>query len=345
MTLKQRWDSLRTEEPSLRIRAAATKLGVSEVELLATDCGTTVTRLNPDIEGILGRIGELGYVMALTRNEEVVHERKGEYKNGTFGKHASLFVGEDIDLRMFLSVWTKVYAVESEARGKTRYSLQFFDDHGMAVHKIYMTDRSDMDAFNKLVDDYKAENQGPEESTTAVAPSRPELPDAEIDVEGFQKAWLELKDTHDFFGMLRQFKVSRTQALRLAPEGNWAVKVSNNALRETLNKVSATDTPIMVFVGNHGMIQIHTGLAKKIFDHEQWLNVMDPEFNLHVNEPEITESWIVRKPTEDGIVTSLELFNEKKDLICTLFGKRKPGIPELEEWRGLIAEVESELKQ
>jgi putative hemin transport protein len=38
-------------------------------------------------------------------------------------------------------------------------------------------------------------------------------------VEGFQKAWTELKDTHDFFMMTRKFGVSRTQALRLAPEG------------------------------------------------------------------------------------------------------------------------------
>jgi putative hemin transport protein len=37
----------------------------------------------------------LGKVMALTRNDECVHERKGTYLNGDFSSpHAQLFVGK-----------------------------------------------------------------------------------------------------------------------------------------------------------------------------------------------------------------------------------------------------------
>jgi putative hemin transport protein len=158
-------------------------------------------------------------------------------------------------------------------------------------------------------------------------------------VIGFRQAWEDLKDTHEFFGMLKKFKVTRTQALRLAPSAHYASRVGNGSLRDALNMAAGTGTSIMVFVGNPGIIQIHTGPVKNIVDHGPWINVLDPAFNLHLKEEAIMESWVVRKPTTDGIVTSLELFNERKELICTLFGERKPGNPELEGWKAIAAQL------
>ena len=40
--------------------------------------------------------------------------------------------------------------------------------------------------------------------------------------------------------------------------------------------------------------------------------------------------------TVDGLVTSLELFDAEGDTIAMFFGERKPGKPELCEWRALI---------
>lgn len=344
VTLKERWAQLKETQPNLRIRNAADQLGVSEVELLATQCGENVTRLRFDFEGIMSRIPELGFVMALSRNDDVVHERKGEYKNWSFNPHASLFVGEDIDLRIFPACWSSAYAVTEQAGGKPRYSIQFFAKNGMAVHKIYAQSLTKMDAYHKLIEDFKHDDQSPEQSVEPLPEKAAELPDADIDVEAFQEEWRNLKDTHDFFGMLRKYKVSRTQALRLAPAGDYAVKVENRAMRKMLEKVSERDQEIMVFVGNPGMIQIHTGKAKKLMEHGEWYNVLDPEFNLHVKEPSITDTWVVRKPTEDGVVTAIECFNSDGDQIVQFFGKRKPGIPELEGWRQIVAEVEAELK-
>src|SRR5690606_14910560 len=110
-SLKTQWDALKQEQPHLRIRNAAQKLGVSEMELLATNIGSNVTRLRPEFKEMLAEIESLGKVMALTRNEECVHERKGIYSNADFSNpHAGLFVNEDIDLRIFLSHWKKVFS-------------------------------------------------------------------------------------------------------------------------------------------------------------------------------------------------------------------------------------------
>lgn len=338
--LKQQWEDLKANQPKIRIRNAAKELGVSEMELLATQLGDNVTKLKPEFAAILQEIESLGKVMALTRNNECVHERKGIYLNPDFSSpHAQLFVGEDIDMRIFLNHWKTAFAVVEKSEHGERKSLQFFGKDGEAIHKIYLVPQSNVDTFDALIKKYKDEDQQTIPATEIIENNVTEKPDNEIDVEGFQQAWVELKDTHNFFMMLRKFGVTRTQALRLAPTDYHAKQISNEAIVQFLEKSAETQTPIMVFTGNKGNIQIHTGEIKRTMWHENWFNILDPDFNMHLDMSKIASTWIVRKPTEDGIVTAIEVFNDKGEIIVQFFGKRKPGIPELEQWREIVAEL------
>lgn len=339
-TIKQQWNALKQNNPYLRIRNAADQLGVSEVELLATQVGQGVTRLRPEIACILTEVSTLGKVMALTRNNECVHERKGVYLNPDFSSpHAALFLGEDIDLRIFISHWDKVFAVIENSEHGSRKSLQFFGKDGLALHKIYLTEDSNADAFDALVAKYTSEDQSAAEPVVDVPLNIDEKPDSEIDAAGFQQAWQALKDTHEFFGLLRKFGVTRTQALRLAPSGHYATQTDKEVIVKMLEGAAKAKLPIMCFVGNRGNIQIHTGQVRKTMWHNEWFNVMDPDFNLHLDMSKIAQTWIVRKPTEDGEVTAIEVFNELGETIVQFFGKRKPGIPELQEWKDLVASL------
>ncbi len=339
-TLKSQWESLKAENPHLRIRNAAEQLGVSEAELVATSAGENVTRLRPEFAAILTEVEKLGKVMGLTRNDECVHERKGVYLNPDFSSpFAGLFVGEDIDLRIFLMHWEKAFAVSETSEHGDRKSLQFFGKDGLAIHKIYLTKDSNAEAFDALVAQFKSDDQSQDETSVEVPFIVDEKPDADIDVAGFREAWSGLRDTHAFFGMMKKFGVTRTQALRLAPNEHFAKKVDNNTVVKMLEGAAAQKLPIMCFVGNRGNIQIHTGLVRKTMWHNEWFNVMDPDFNLHLDTSKIAQTWIVRKPTEDGEVTAIEVFNEMGEIIVQFFGKRKPGIPELPEWRELVASL------
>lgn len=333
--LKEQWEALKADNPHLRIRNAAEQLGVSEAELLATNVGHGVTVLKEDFAALLQEVEKLGKVMALTRNDECVHERKGVYLNPDFSNpHGQVFVSEDIDLRIFINSWKFGYSV---VEGDKK-SFQFFGKDGLALHKIYLTKDSNEAEFEALTEKYKAHEQSSEIETESIASKSAEKPDSEIDVTGFRQAWKDLKDTHDFFMMLRKFGVTRTQALRLAPEG-FAYKIDNSKVVNVLEDASEKQLPIMIFVGNRGIIQIHTGEVKKTLWHQQWFNVMDPDFNLHLDTTKIAETWITKKPTDDGEVTSVEVFNKNGDFIVQFFGKRKPGNPELQEWKDLVANL------
>ena len=66
-----------------------------------------------------------------------------------------------------------------------------------------------------------------------------------------------------------------------------------------------------------------------------WLNVLDPDFNLHLQTRGVVELWRVRKPSIDGVITSLEAFDAEGELVVQLFGARKPGMAERADWREL----------
>ena len=341
--LKQRWADYRVSYPNVKIREAAESLDTSEAELLATEIGASVVRLNDGFAELLAELPALGRIMALTRNDEIVHERKGHYGAvEVFSGHGKmgLVLGDDIDLRIFFDKWRFAFAVTGESpRGTTR-SFQFFGADGTAVHKVFLTGESDLPAYQNLVEKYRAADQNAS-LEISLKPEKPiEKPDAEIDVENFRKAWSELKDTHDFFPLLRKFGVAREQALRLA-DGEMARRVPSEIYQEVLQKASEMKLPIMIFVGNEGIIQIHTGEVEKVVEARGWFNVLDERFNLHVKHDEIASAWIVRKPTADGIVSSLEIFNDTGENVALFFGKRKPGIPESGEWRELLRTFES----
>jgi putative hemin transport protein len=59
----------------------------------------------------------------------------------------------------------------------------------------------------------------------------------------------------------------------------------------------------------------------------------------------IAASWIVRKPSRDGIVTSLEIFDSEGRQIAWLFGQRKPGEPELSAWRQIVDRLPRMIRQ
>ncbi|WP_031528508.1 hemin-degrading factor [Dyadobacter crusticola] len=337
--LKERWEEFKVANPKTRIRDAAKQLNTSEAELVATGIGENATLLDGDFRELIKEVGSLGYVMALTRNDHVVHERKGVYEKISFNNHVGLVLGEDIDLRLFLGDWKFGFAVSEN----DRHSLQFFNSFGEATHKIYLTEKSNKGAYDALAAKYTAADQ---EVSLAIA-SKPEKIDEpetapDIDVAAFQSEWLALKDTHDFFTLLRKYKLTRKQALRLAPEG-YAYQITPASMKPVFDAVSETRLPIMVFVSNPNCIQIHTGSINKIFVMGPWLNIMDPEFNLHLREDAIDEAWIVRKPTEDGIVTGIELIDKEGVMFNQFFGKRKPGIPELKEWPELLERAVTKL--
>ncbi|MBK0398252.1 hemin-degrading factor [Limibaculum sp. M0105] len=338
-TLLDEWHALRAAEPQIRARDAAEWLGVSEGKLLDARRETgDVARLAPRgagfatlIEGISG----VGRIMTLTRNDAAVHETHGRMGEVSISNVIGQVTGQ-IDLRLFLSRWTVAYAVEEEVRSGLRRSIEVFDAAGTAVLKVYAVDGTDPGAWSELTKGLLDPDGGPT-SFAASRPPAPDRPDAEIDVEALRRGWLALEHSHDFHALLHRNCAGRLQALRLVGE-DLARPVAEGAVQALLDGAAASGLPIMCFVGNPGCIQIHSGPVQTIKPLGPWLNILDPEFNLHLRTDRIASVWRVVKPTASrGRITSIELFDAQGTMACQFFGQRAAGQPERPEWSRLVA--------
>ncbi len=117
---------------------------------------------------------------------------------------------------------------------------------------------------------------------------------------------------------------------------NLAKPLPIDALETCLRVASSKQIPLMIFVANPGILQIHTGAVHKVKQIEGWINVLDEDFNLHGKQTDIDEIWAVKKPADGGEVNSLEVFDKQGNLIVQIFGERKPGQLERKSWLKLI---------
>lgn len=153
-----------------------------------------------------------------------------------------------------------------------------------------------------------------------------------------EQQWRSMTDVHQFFKILQENNLSRQQAFK-AVSDDLAYQVDNSALKTLLALAKEVQNEIMIFVGNRGCVQIFTGKIDRLVPHQfenseqVWINIFNPAFTLHLIESEIVESWITRKPTQDGFVTSLELFDSKGQQIAQLYGQRTEGTKEQQQWR------------
>lgn len=326
------------ENKSMRERDIATKLGISEAELLAAYVGINVTQVMSNPDQVMHTAGTLGEVMALTRNESCVSEKVGLYDNYHSGAHASMVLSKDIDLRMFPSHWCHAFMVEKEIDAGTRRSLQVFDAAGDAVHKIYMRD----DAFLAQWHMAKSQIALPDQSQTIeVAPRKPtEVAKAdEGKVEILRKEWARMTDTHQFMRLTSKLKMNRLGAYRIAG-APFVRQLTTDAIAQMLDAVQATGTEIMLFAGNRGCIQIHTGPLNILKPMGPWLNVLDPGFNLHLRLDHVAEVWAVDKPTQRGPAVSVEAFDAEGMLIFQMFGISQEGRDSRPAWRTIVSELE-----
>jgi putative hemin transport protein len=345
--LAERWSALRVEQPKLQPRDAAQKLNVSEAELVATNVGKGATRLRdggPAYKAVYDRLHELGQIKAITRNDTAVLERVGTVTQAKLNADGRVipgtgFAGGPIDLRFGADQWRSAFAVVQPGReGKTSRSLQFFDVHGNAVNKVYLDNEAGVAAFDKLVADFKAPEQ-PAYLSVDKAPTKVvRKPNGEVDVKELRDTWNELSDVHEFPRLLKDLGITREQALDLIGK-DAAYRISAQSVQTLLESAAKQGQPIMVFVSNPGMTQIFSGKITKVKATEEWYNVLDPDFNLHLRQAGIDHGWVVKRPAKDGMITSVEFYDAKGEQVVNFFSRRDRNKEEMAAWRDIVASL------
>ncbi len=302
--LKRRWDELRENRPQLRIREAASVLEVSEAELLATGCGENVTRLEAGWPVLLDEVDSLGPVMALTRNDNAVHEKTGFYLNIRLTDTGGRIQGENIDLFLDFRHWHSAFAVTEQTRQGARDSLQFFDRDGTAVHKIYMTENRYIPAYRTLIERYRSEDQSQRQH---VGPPLRNIDSVAV-VDGNERLGQAWHERLIACGAVPYRSTEPLQTGRLQP----------SSFRRFMEKASESGAGLTVLVGNAGAVQVHTGTIEKLMITGPWFNVLDDSFNLHLKEDALAELLFSERPAGDTVAKTLELYDAAERTIAMI---------------------------
>lgn len=326
----------RRDNPKMRERDLATQLGISEAEFLDAFVGDHVEQIEPLIDAFFPMLKDAGVVMALSRNATAVHEKTGVYEKYSAGKHASIVLGQDIDLRIFPKHWRHAYHVTKPMDdGSTLQSFQFFDARGDAVHKVFAREATDMEKWNLIRQRLQKDTPGP--AFKQAAASKPAAQPSAEALAALRQSWATMEDTHQFQTMLRKSKISRHDAIRLVGD-DYAERLSAASADLLFERLAAQEVPIMAFVRNPGILQIHSGPVRNIKQVGPWLNVLDRGFHLHLRKDRFAAIWLVRKPTSSGDIHSIEIFDENDDQVILINGDRRGGdvSESVAQWDALV---------
>tara|TARA_R110002049_G_scaffold307712_2_gene509057 strand:+ start:31817 stop:32863 length:1047 start_codon:yes stop_codon:yes gene_type:complete len=333
--------AFRADHAQMRERDLADKLAISEAQLIAAHSGDMSTRIAPHPDGIMAAAQSLGEVMALTRNQSCVHEKTGIYDNYHSGAHASMILNDEIDLRIFPSHWQHAYMVEKETDTGVRRSLQVFDAAGDAVHKIFLRDDAHLAAWDNAKKTLRLDDQSQVLDVSDRVPD--EAPKGDVAKrEILQSEWARMTDTHQFMRLTSKLKMNRLGAYRIAG-APYVRQLAVGAVDDMLQAAQTRGVEVMIFTGNRGCIQIHSGPIETLKPMGPWQNVLDPRFNLHLRLDHVAEVWAVDKPTKRGPAVSVEAFNANGGLILQVFGVGREGRDSRPAWRDIVAGLASDI--
>jgi putative hemin transport protein len=287
---------------------------------------------------------------SIVRNELAVHEKMAPYHNLKLGEKMGLALNVGgLDLRFFMWQWQHMLAVTDTSRAdKPSYSIQFYNAQGAAIDKVYLRELSDENIANwQALIAPQQQTVNTETLTLEVQAPLSEWRYKALNEEAreqLQQGWQAMTDVHQFHSLLKNIDIDRASSYHQAPD-QMTQQLDISAVEAVFMHARDAKCPIMIFVGNSGLVQIQTGTVQTLKRMGDWFNILDKDhndFTLHLKDRALAQVWCVKRPTKDGIVTCIEGFDNKGLSVFSVFGQRLEGTPELAEWQQIVATVVKE---
>ena len=346
--LWQQYQALKEKIPMLFPTEGATALGVSEFELMLASPYSQY--IGDQCKAVLKQFETFGDMESIVRNELAVHEKMAPYHNLKLGEKMGLALNVGgLDLRFFMWQWQHMLAVTDTSRAdKPSYSIQFYNAQGAAIDKVYLRELSDENIANwQALIAPQQQTVNTETLTLEVQAPLSEWRYKALNEEAreqLQQGWQAMTDVHQFHSLLKNIDIDRASSYHQAPD-QMTQQLDISAVEAVFMHARDAKCPIMIFVGNSGLVQIQTGTVQTLKRMGDWFNILDKDhndFTLHLKDRALAQVWCVKRPTKDGIVTCIEGFDGHGVSIFSVFGQRLEGTPELAEWQQIVATVVKE---
>jgi putative hemin transport protein len=331
------WKAALDNDPQKPLADIAAAMSITEAELMAARVGSGVVRLQPEWNALLATLPEIQRVRASTANSCVKLETIGIYPALQQMASYSVMAGDSIDLRLSLPYWDSAFAVveRNACRSETARSICFYGKNGGLIHRVCLTPESSVCGFEEIVERFIHPCQSRTQnidigfgSTDTVAPEA-------IDQNLFLERWGAMKDTREFFALLHEFKLSRQDAFQLG-EAKFTRRLAPELLYGLLKSFVQRGIPVLLLVGHSACVQIYRGLLKGAREWQSETLVRAAKVRSRFYKAAVAKAWLVDKPTDKGVVRSLELFDSNSRPVASLLAMTAEGALGPSQWEALL---------
>jgi len=317
--IRKSFASLRLEKKH-RHRDIASFLNVTEVELIDSHVGVTklesikskpnlarAIRLKPSWSSIIHEIQGFGEVMSLTRNSHAVHENLAFYKNASLSDGLGMVLSDELAIRMLYERWEYGYLFEECKSTVLQRSIQFFDEFGAPVHKIFLLPHSHHWCFDELAKKWADSNQEP----------------GIIIQDGSEP---ESTVSKGALGAILQERYA-----------NQSEVIDPDVAFSLLRLAVQLKLPLLVTVKNNGVKQSRDGVVDEILNHKDWLHLISQEFNCHLQLNQMPRICINHHESPYLI----EMFDGDGSLLASISVSAKATSADRDAWGELLEQVKT----
>ena len=315
--IRKSFASLRVEKKH-RHRKIALFLNVTELELVDSHVGVTklesiktsphlarAIRLKPLWSNIIQDIQGFGEVMSLTRNAHAVHENLAFYKHSSSSDDIGMVHSDELAMRLMFERWEYGYLFEECKSNVLERSIQFFNEFGEPVHKIFLLPHSHQWYFDDLAKKWADSNQDP-------------------------GVTVQDKLDHD-----QHFDKGALAAMIEERYANQKKLIEFDEAQFLLSSVVQAKVPLTITVLNDGAKQSHDGVVDEIEERNDWLHLSNQQFNCHLNLKQMPKIFINHQ--EDSY--SIEMFDEEGFLLVLIAASPRSTQQLNETWEDLLTQI------
>lgn len=256
-------------------RPACPQPMASALAALMAEPGFSGTRLAAAPHRIAADLPRLGAAVAVTLNSAAVMTRIGCYGSPqAAGEPLALDRDAGTCLRLHAPAVETALAVDRMPMSRQPFSLQFFGEGGVALHKAFLTDcRDDLD-FARLTHGWEVAAAGAEPPCPAIRrPSPAGCGAAQID-SLFGDCGLTRRASLPGWGGERAWRVRPDPACHI------------------LARASEVRLPLVMTVANAAAAQVHCGAPETVRRSERLVVVTSGTCTLSIDQTEVEEAWI-----------------------------------------------------
>jgi putative hemin transport protein len=262
-------------------------------------------RLKPLWSNIIQDIQGFGEVMSLTRNAHAVHENLSFYKHASSSDDVGMVQSDELMIRLNYEKWEFGYLFEECKSHVLQRSIQFFDEFGTPIHKIFLLPHSHHWYFDEIAKRWADSNQ---------------LPGVLLQ----EKAELDQPANS---GALASIIAERHTSQQETMDAGVVQSLLSSSLELKL--------PLFITVQNHGVSQSHDGVLNEIRDHNDWLHLINQRFNCHLQLAQMPKICINHQESPFLI----EMLDKESFLLASIALSTKATPSDRQAWEDLLEHV------